>query len=1309
LTQYIGVHSEGGLIPYDVLDKIAKEESGLGQQAKDFNLPAGRRLTDEIARAWSDAQDYWHIFQRRSSSLPENETGATLTRKWITDLLNELLGYELAYQQTGAVIGGKNYPISHRAGISEESPPIQIEGFRADLDRRPQARRLSPQALVQEYLNNSDSQLWGIVTNGFLLRLLRDTTRTSRPSYLEFDLQSILEGNRFNEFALLYRVCHRTRLPLTADDAASCWLEKYFQLSVEQGGRVRDKLRDGVEDALKTLGTGFLRHPSNEALRERVMASTLTAAEFHRQLLRLVYRLLFLMVAEERRMVVPEGPEADRRQTLFDRYYSVGRLRSLAEKAIEPSTFADLWIGLQQTFALFEDGDSNPLGISPLNGDLFSTIAVRDLQHTHLYNDVLLNAMQRLSLFEDHRVRQRVNYSALDVEELGSVYESLLDYQPVVTHQQEGMRFDLPTGGERKSTGSYYTRPELVRELIESALVPVMQDRLAGAKDNDSAKEKERSQHAILSMGVCDPACGSGHFLLAAARRMGRELARVRTGEDEPTPKEFHLAVRDVITHCIYGVDVNPLAVDLCKLALWLEGHWTGKPLSFLDNRIKCGNSLIGVLDMKSLKEGVPDDAFNPVTGDDKKIASALKRQNRQERKGQPSLPFDTADHVHQYAAESEQFVAITENTPADVRRKKEAYENARQRPDWWHDWVAASLWTAAFFQPLTDSGEAVVPTHDKYLAYLRGGHVDARMEGSAVGLATELRFFHWTLEFPEMFERGGFDIVIGNPPWERIKLQEEEHWSDDPYICGAPNKAVRSVRLDEFRQSGDPKKLARLKLFDNAKRGSETLAKFVRESSRFPLTSSGDINTYALFAGLAGSLISSSGRVGIIVPTGLVTDDTYKEFFRDLNDRRGLVSIFDFENRERLFPDVYYRMKFALLTTSAKPISEASFAFYLTRPEQLNDEMRRFTFSASDMALVNPNTHTCPVFRTRVDAEITKKVYRLVPVLEGNGSHSSEWGVRFSSMFHMANDSGLFRTTPGAGLVPLYEGKMLQAYDHRAASIVLHSKNVNRDAQPEITTPEQHRDPHYSCTPRYWIPSGDVDERLGSWKNDWYLGFKDVASTTNERTCIFAILPRVGVGHTVPWISFEGNTAREICCFLANFNSLVLDYVARQKLGGLHLTFGLLRQLPILAPPAYSEADQQFIVSRVLRLVYTSYDMAGFARDLEFEGNPFLWEDAERAVLISELDAYFAHLYGLSRCELAYMLDPQDVFGSAFPGETFRTLKERDVEEFGEFRTRRLVLDAFDKHAESPRFRDEMSKRESAIEATEIRTESVH
>lgn len=1315
MTQYIGIHSEGGLIPYDVLDKIAKEESGLGQQAKDFGLPTGRRLTDEISRAWSDAQDYWHIFQRRSSSLTENETGATLTRKWISDLL-ELVGYELVLQQAGMVIGGKNYPISHRAGSSEDSPTVQIEGFRTDLDKRPQARRMSPQALVQEYLNNSDSQLWGIVTNGFLLRLLRDTSRTSRPSYLEFDLQSILEGNRFNEFALFYRVCHRTRLPRTAEDATSCWLEKYFQLSVEQGGRVRDKLRDGVEDALKTLGTGFLRHPNNEALRERVKASTLTAAEFHRQLLRLVYRLLFLMVAEERRMIVPEGPEADRRQSQFDRYYSVGRLRTLAEKPIESSTFGDLWIGLRQSFSLFEDGDSNPLGIPPLNGDLFSAIAVKDLQGTHLYNDVLLAAMQRLSLFEDHRVRQRVNYSALDVEELGSVYESLLDFQPAFTEQPEGMSFELRTGSERKSTGSYYTRPDLVRELIESALVPVMQDRLALAKDSDPAKERKKRQQAILSMSVCDPACGSGHFLLAAARRLGRELAKIKTGEDEPTPKEFHLAVREVIAHCVYGVDVNPLAVDLCKLALWLEGHWTGKPLSFLDHRIKVGNSLIGVLDMDVLEGSIPDEAFNPVTGDEKKVANLLKRKNKEEREGQPSLPFDVAEHVHQYANDSDSFVAIDENTPADVRRKKEAYEKARQKADWWHDWVAANLWTATFFLPLTEKNDPVIPTHDKFIAYLRGKHVGAQMEGAAIGFATDIRFFHWQLEFPEIFERGGFDVLLGNPPWDRIKIQEEEFFATrDDRLAKAPTKAARKALIADLPQTNP----ALAKSFEAAKHEAESTSKFVRSSERFPLTAAGDVNTYALFAELARSLLRQNGRLGIIVPTGIATDDTYKQFFSVLTEKQNLVSLYDFENRGHLFPALHTKTKFCLLTVAASQVSSARYCFLATQTEHLRDVNRVFVLTRQDLRLVNPNTSTCPLFRTRFDAEVTKKIYQHVPVLYEESTQSNPWAVKFMAMFHMSNDSGLFRGSAAKELTSLYEAKFVWHFDHRWATCA--------DGTVRECSEDEKCDPAFSITPRYWVERNEVKTRTPQPKNRrWLIGFRMLTDSRNERTAVFGLIPLCGAGNSFCIFENWQHTATLTSCFLANVNSLVFDYVTRQKVGGTNFNFFIVNQLPVLPPSRFSADDQSFIVPRVLELVFTSNDMAPFAEDTwhgaddklqqsisKRNGNktsnnhqhgdgslaPFAWDPDKRRLVRAELDAYYAHLYKLSRQELQYILDPTLIFGEQFVGETFRVLKENETRTLGGFKTPQLVLSAFDKLAESPRFRDEMPTRESVLE----------
>lgn len=1288
MTQFIGIRSEGGLLPYDILDKIAREEDGFGQQAKNFGLPSGRRLTDEISRAWSDAQDYWHIFQRRSENLPEDETGTTLTRKWVSDLLNELLGYELTYQPTGAVVGGRNYQISHRAGQGEQSPPVHIEGFRIDIDRRVQGRRMSSQALVQEYLNNSDGHLWGIVTNGTLFRLLRDTSRTSRPSFLEFDLQSILDGNRFNEFALFYRVCHRSRLPKTAEDSTSCWLEKYFQISIEQGGRVRDKLRDGVEDALKRLGTGFLQHPQNEHLRERVNSGTLTAAEFHRQLLRLVYRLLFLMVAEERRMIVPEAPDSERRQRLYDNYYSVGRLRNLAEMSIESSNFGDLWIGLQQTFRLFEDSaDSNPLGIPPLNGDLFSNIAVKDIQDTHLYNDDLLYSIHRLSLFDERRVLQRVNYRDLDVEELGSVYESLLDYQPVFVPEAEGFRFDLRTGSERKSTGSYYTRPELVRELIETALVPVMQDRL------DATKDKEAKQKAILSMSVCDPACGSGHFLLAAARRLGRELARVRSGEDEPTPKEFHLAVRDVIAHCIYGVDLNPLAVDLCKLALWLEGHWTGKPLSFLDHRIKLGNSLVGVLDMKVLEEGIPDEAFNPVTGDDKKVASAFKKRNKDERKGQASLPFDTVDHFHHFASESAGLISIEEDTPADVRRKKQAYERSRQNPDWWHDWVAANLWTAAFFSPLTQFDDPLVPTYERFMTFLRGRQVDPRLEGAAIALATELRFFHWQLEFPEVFQSGGFDVVVGNPPWDVLQPEEQAFFRS--VGANAIADAVGSKRkqiISELAKTNS----ALFSAWTQHRRTFETMNKFTRWSSRFPLTSGGRNNSYTLFAELTLRLLKNSGRGGLVLPIGIVSEETSSPFFDYVLQRSLLVRVLGFENESFIFKGVHHAFKFCAITYSGSNVNDApAFTFFCRRFEDVTQPARRFCLSPEQVNVLSPNTGTCPIFRSSVDAALTSKLFQQAPILINTRTGYNPWRIRLQQgLFHMTGDSELFASVRSDSSLPLYEAKMFHQFDHRWATFEV---GEFRDV-----TDVEKCSPSFEPEPRYWVSRDEVERRLtqsGFPNPDCLLAFRNIGRAVDVRTGLFSFIPVAGVGHSAS-ILFSQFPLHSQMCLLANLNCLVFDYVLRQRVPGINISFPYLQQVPVLEPDRYCPADSEFIANRVARLNFTSTSLhMGRGMEPELE-TTYPWSRSLGAVSRAELDAYYAHLYCLTRDELRYVLDPKDVFGEDFPSETFRVLKEREEKEYGEYRTQKLVLEAFDRLAESPRFRDEMASRVSSLSA---------
>ena len=1335
--KYIAIRSEGGLIPDDLLEKIANEDAP-GQKAADFGLAKGRRLSDEIQRVWSDAQDLWDIFNRRRDGLPEKDPyGTTLTReRWIVPLLTDpqILGYELKFQPTGVELHGLNFPISHWAGEGDGAPPVHIEGFKVDLDRKGAKLRTSPRAMVQEFLNHSEAYLWGIVTNGLAFRLLRDSARTARPTYLEFDLESILEGNHFNEFAVFYRLCHRSRLPKPGQEATECLLEQYHQLSIEQGGRVRDKLRDGVEDALKALGTGFLLHPGNEALRAKVAAGRLPAADYHRQLLRLVYRLLFLMVAEERRMIVSKGENAERHQRIYRDCYSVSRLRERAEGIVEPTVFSDLWLGLKQTFLLFSDTqETNPLGIPPLNGDLFSHRSTADLDETQLYNHELLLAIRRLSMFADRGVQQRVNYSALDVEELGSVYESLLDFHPVIEPQPSGLVFDLRTGSERKTTGSYYTRPELVHELIQSALVPVMEDRLAKAEKESKGKPevevKVAKEKAILGITVCDSACGSGHFLLAAARRLGRELARIRTGEDEPSLEQFHLGVRDAVSHCIYGVDLNPLAVDLCKLALWLEGHWTGKPLSFLDHRIKCGNSLVGVFDLETMKQGIPDDAFNPVAGDDKKAAQAIKKRNKRERESPTKLLLfgeSALVRLEGYAEQLHELVDIAENSPADVRRKADLYRKVYQSPESERAHRAADLWTAAFFVPIKDAKDPAIPTHAFLMEFLDrpiGARPPVTM---ADNLKLKHHFFHWPLEFPEVFAKDGFDVVLGNPPWERIKLQEEEFFSTrDIEIAKAPNKAARQKLIHALSE----KNSTLAKEFEYAKHAAEAGGKFARESDRFPLTSVGDINTYALFAELSRALLNRQGRAGIIVPTGIATDNTTKNFFTAVAGPNTLVSLHDFENAMGMFAGVGHgRFKFCLLTLSGAPRQKefaADFLFHAHLTEELRDDERHFTLSAGDMSLLNPNTRTCPIFRSKRDAEITKAIYRRIPVLVREGPpEESPWGISFMRMFDMANDSNLFRTREeleqqGWALtgnifvkdsdrcVPLYEAKMVYFWTHRYGDYAMRPIGSEDTELPRIHAGRL-ENPSYVIQPRYWVSQQEMEYRASSvppalvtggrtsddkiakqavslwaaglrlslndaegaekllqrasnwsahfdsalsgvrehssnievakaWQKKWpltvreitqagmaehdylglarrlirlrcpkwFLGFRDIARSTDERTAIFSLLPKVGVGHTAPLAFLNGSpdTIR-VACFLGSVDSLVFDYVMRQKIGGTHLTYNLLEQLPVLPPETYSRTDMEFISPRVLELVYTAWDIKAFADDVWRDSN---------------------------------------------------------------------------------------------------------
>ncbi len=1086
---FTSISVEGGILPPDLLENIAIGGGELpGQKPMDFNVSRGRSLSDVMQRSFADARDYWNAFQARRDRSGESPT--TLTRQYWMEGFLELLEFPRPrFQRNALEVGDRSLVISHRMHEGEFAPPINIVAWNQSLDEKERQHRHTPHAAVQSYLNGSET-LWGVATNGGELRLLRDSVRFSKPSYLEFNLQAMLEGNLYNEFAVLYRLLHATRFPAPHDLPHDCWLEKYHSAGVERGDRVRDRLRDGVKGALETLGTAFLRHPANAALAESIGQAHLTDTHFYRQLLRLVYRLLFLMVTEERKLLAQEAGTG--MHSVYSRYYSVGRLRTRAERHFAGDRHTDLWEGLKKTFRLFRDDTALDLHLSPLNGELFGPEACQDLESATCSNADLLKAMQHLSTFDVDSVRRRVNYAHLDVEELGSVYESLLDYRPEFTGRDEAgvsWGFALAAGTERKQTGSYYTPPELVRELIGSALAPVMEERL-----REAGRDVGRREKALLSLRVCDPACGSGHFLLAATRCIARELARTRTGQEEPALPQYREAVRDVVRHCIYGVDKNLLAVDLCKVALWIESHAAGYPLGFLDHRIKCGDSLVGVYDLECLAEGIPDGAYKEVKGDDKKTASLYRKLNRQGRQGQPAFDFDGDEEpADAFAAEMAAVGMQDERNPADVRAKQELYTELRASDYYDRLRDACDLWTYAFFAPLVASDErsTPIPTSSEVYSVLKGLQSRTRLKAVAKSTSETLAFFHWPLEFPEVFagpERG-FDVVLANPPWERVKLEEKEFFaSRAPAIADAPHKAARQLLIDKLKIT-HPRLAVE---FAAAARVADATSLFIRQSRRTPLTGKYIINTYSVFAETAQTLLNPTGRTGLIVPTGIAMDNANKEFFASLTEGRRLASLLDFENHERVFPGIHRSLKFSLLTISGieRLCPEAEFAFFLHNTQQIGEQGRRVRLTAVDFRLFNPNTRNCPMFRTPRDMEIARKMYQRAGVLWNENledTKANPWGIQLKAMFNMSNDSNLFRTREEMeqagwrlqrnefvkGLerhLPLYEAKLFEQFDHRFATFADVVQQDKKKGKARAMNSREKEDPNLAAVPRYWV-----------------------------------------------------------------------------------------------------------------------------------------------------------------------------------------------------------------------------------------------
>ncbi len=1081
-------------------------------------------------------------------------------------------------------------------------------------------------------------------------------------------------------------------------DPSSCWLERWTKEAESRGTRAREKLRSGVENAINALGAGFLETRGNEQLKQRLTTGTLDKQDYYRQLLRMVYRLLLLLVAEEKKdengqnLLHPLGTSEAVRQR-YAKFYSVGRLRDLAGLR-RGTSHTDLFESLKVLFEKLREG-YEPLGIPGLGSFLFSTTATPDLDNAHLSNVAILECFRHLSYTDDvSKSRRVVDFGNLGSEELGSVYESLLELHPKINSDKGPFVLDSAAGSERKTTGSYYTPTSLINCLLDSALDPVVNDAI-------NVSDLSEAERRLLNLKVCDPACGSGHFLIAAAERLAVHLARLRTGDDQPPTMVVQHAKRDIIGRCIYGVDLNPMAVELCKVSLWMEALDPGRPLSFLDHHIQCGNSLLGTTPAL-LEKGIPDEAFTAIEGDVKAVCSDLKKQNKKQRedraKGQGRFEFEPFIKLGNLPSEFTRLSSTSDDSVADVAEKERRYAELVSGADYQNARLLADTWCAVFvWQKDTSDLGKLCPTENDFRRIENNPHsILPHVMSEVRRLADQYQFFHWHLAFPDVFRlpgdgeaenqqmgwNAGFDVMLGNPPWERVVLKEKEFFATRaPRIAEAKTAASRR-KLIAALENSDPSLYTE---FKEAHRKGEGESQLLRVSGTFPLCGNGrDINSAFVFCELASNLVGEHGRVGVIVPSAIVTDHAGKLFFKQVVETRRLVHAFDFENSKPIFVGVHRSYKFALICLAGLAGSNeaADFVFFLTDTTQIADDSRHFTLTAVEIAAISPNTRTCPVFRTAGDAELAKAVYRRLPILtEESKGANNEWQIKTRpGLFHTANDSSYFRgrdalheqgferdgirfVSSDGSMLPLYESKMVHHFDHRWFSFDTPEESDHERLQ-------RYEDPYGFAFPRYWVSESEVMRRAE--QNATQFLVRKITNATNERTVISSLIPKFGIADSGTLVVADDEDSIQLAAAL---NSFALDFFARQKIAGSNLNPYILRQFPVptramLDATSFvgASSTREWIRTSVLELTYTAWDLEAFALDCGYDGPPFRWDVERRLLLRCELDAAYFHLYlgeseewGNDSPQLREMF-PTPRHAVEYIMETFPIVKRKDI-----------------------------------------------
>ena len=957
------------------------------------------------------------------------------------------------------------------------------------------------------------------------------------------------------------------------------------------------------------------------------------------------------------------------------------------------------------------------LKIPPYNGGLFEGSRAWLLNKIKLSDcdfAKILDGIARADINTPLFGKAWIHFYDLKVRQLGTIYEQLSQYE--VRQPYEAITGDRsignwearPNPNLRKTGGVYYTPDDLVRLILDRTLTPLAEE----------CEKKEDPAAALLDLKIVDPAMGSGHFLVGAVDWLAKRVERaIRKSVEDENPSsvlkkintfrnrieenaeeggwkvdgnknlsDSNLIRRMVLKRCIHGVDKSYYAVEIAKLSLWLHSFTVGAPLSYLDHHIQHGDSLFG-------------EFLNPMS--------------KQLYQNVGAMTFPNFDSVLKDASDRmEKIEKIADIDPKGVKTSKEEFEKLQKETEGYRAtfaflhalrWVYPEFWgVKKKGKNKTQSDKELIGKIDDWIRS-HEGVLPARLDEENLSedlknalpqiyeLINEEHFFAWELAFPHIWQdvtsdepKGGFDAVISNPPWERVKLQNRE-WFEirDEEIAKASNRSVRDKMIAGLKRQGDPL----YGEYEKFVKKHEDTARVARDGGYYPLLSRGDINYYALFVERAQSLIQSNGLVGMVTPSGLAADQTCANFFKLVSTNGRVACLFDFENRRAFFPDVHRQFRFliSVIGGDERKFRKTDCAFFLRSVLEIEGgtdkktartyKARGFSLTAKDFSLVNPNTGTAPLFKNKQDADLVLAVYRRLPALHNHTKKNLTWPVRCSTMFHMTSASHLFRTEKELteqgfkrvanknilhyekkDYVPLYQGRMVYQFDHRFSTVKINTENLYNPYVTEVTTAQEHADPKFLPEPHNWIPQEEFAKKV---KTDmqYFLAFRNITNATNERTMISAIAPRVGFGNSASvLLPLDGEEAKYKECLpilCANFNSLALDYIARCKLQGTNMNWYLVEQLPVIPPETLNETKIGGLTAHDLvwrdsfRLTYTAHDLDSFGRDQGWNRGPFIWNPEERIQLRARLDALFFILYGFTnKNDIQHILDSFAVIG---------------------------------------------------------------